>query len=223
VSTHTDDLGTPRAMSDSQSHEAFPAPASEPPLALSAEQMELLVRFGRALADPTRLRILGLLAGRPMYGQELAEVLHVKPPTISHHLGELKAAGLVRARREHAYYYYELDEDGLQRIAESLFAGRLLPLPPSSDERARVLATCFKDGRLSGIPAQRKKRRYVLEELARAFTWGTLYTEPEVNAILRAFHEDVASLRRELVAEKLMQREQGRYWLTRPPRDDLAL
>jgi hypothetical protein len=199
-------------MADSHEHDS-----NEPQL--SAEQMDLLLRFGRALADSTRLRILGLLTERAMYGLELVEALHVKPPTISHHLNELRAAGLVRVRRENAYHYYELDDDGLHRIAESLFAGNLLPLPPTSDERARVLATFFKDGRLTSIPAQRKKRLYVLEELARAFEWGRLYEEREVNAILKAFHEDVASLRRGLVDERLMMREQGRYWLVRPHKE----
>jgi DNA-binding MarR family transcriptional regulator len=188
---------------------------------LSTEEMKLLVVMGRALADPTRIRILGLLAERPMYGQELAKVLDVKPPTISHHIAPLVMAGLVRVRRENNYHYYELDSDGIQHLAEStqhiarlLFAGN--PLPPKSDERARVVATFIKDGRLVSIPAQYKKRRYVMEELARSFEWGRLYDEKEVNAILKTFHDDVASLRREFIDQRIMMRENGRYWLVRP-------
>ena len=188
---------------------------------LSSEEMKLLVVMGRALADPTRIRILGLLAERPMYGQELAKVLDVKPPTISHHISPLVMAGLVRVRRENNYHYYELDIDGIQHLAEStqhiarlLFAGN--PLPPKSDERARVVATFIKDGRLVSIPAQYKKRRYVMEELARSFEWGRLYDEKEVNAILKTFHDDVASLRREFIDQRIMMRENGRYWLVRP-------
>lgn len=188
---------------------------------LSSEEMKLLVVMGRALADPTRIRILGLLAERPMYGQELAKVLDVKPPTVSHHLAPLIMAGLVRVRRENNYHYYELDSDGIQHLAEStqhiarlLFASN--PLPPKSDERARVVATFIKDGRLVSIPAQYKKRRYVMEELARSFEWGRLYDEKEVNAILKPFHDDVASLRREFIDQRIMMRENGRYWLVRP-------
>ena len=188
---------------------------------LSSEEMKLLVVMGRALADPTRIRILGLLAERPMYGQELARVLNVKPPTVSHHLSPLVMAGLVRVRRENNYHYYELDSDGIQHLAEStqhiarlLFASN--PLPPKSDERARVIATFIKDGRLVSIPAQYKKRRYVMEELARSFEWGHLYDEKEVNAILKTFHDDVASLRREFIDQRIMMRENGRYWLVRP-------
>jgi hypothetical protein len=188
---------------------------------LSPEEMKLLVVMGRALADPTRIRILGLLAERPMYGQELAKVLDVKPPTVSHHIAPLVMAGLVRVRRENNYHYYELDSEGIQHLAEStqhiaklLFASN--PLPPKSDERARVVATFIKEGRLVSIPAQYKKRRYVMEELARAFEWGHLYDEKEVNAILKTFHEDFASLRRELIDQRIMMRENGRYWLVRP-------
>ncbi len=188
---------------------------------LSSEEMKLLVVMGRALADPTRIRILGLLAERPMYGQELAKVLDVKPPTVSHHLAPLIMAGLIRVRRENNYHYYELDSDGIQHLAEStqhiarlLFASN--PLPPKSDERARVVATFIKDGRLVSIPAQYKKRRYVMEELARSFAWGRLYDEKEVNAILKPFHDDVASLRREFIDQRIMMRENGRYWLVRP-------
>src|SRR6266568_7124391 len=94
------------------------------------EQMELLLHLGRALSDPTRIRILALLAERPMYGQELAEALDVKPPTVSHHINLLYMAGLLRTRRENNYHYYELDGEGIQRLADdaqqiarSFFAG----------------------------------------------------------------------------------------------------
>jgi len=85
---------------------------------LSSDEMKLLVVMGRALSDPTRIRILGLLAERPMYGQELAKVLDVKPPTVSHHLAPLVMAGLVRVRRENNYHYYELDSEGIQPCRE---------------------------------------------------------------------------------------------------------
>lgn len=188
---------------------------------LSSDEMKQLVVLGRALSDPTRIRILGLLGQRPMYGQELAQAMDVTPPTISHHLQPLVMAGLVKVRREDNFRFYELDGEGLQRIAEStqriakeLYASE--PLPPKSDERARVVATFIKEGRLSSIPAQYKKRHYVMEEIARSFEWGRLYDEKEVNAILRTFHEDFASLRREMIDQRIMMREGGRYWLVRP-------
>ncbi len=55
-----------------------------------------------------------------------------------------------------------------------------------------------------------------MEELARSFEWGRLYDEKEVNAILKMFNDDVASLRREFIDQHIMMRENGRYWLVRP-------
>ena len=188
---------------------------------LSTDEMKSLVVLGRALSDLTRIRILGLLGVRPMYGQELAQALDVAPPTISHHLAPLINAGLVKVRRDSNYNYYELDGEGIQQLGEStqhiakmLFAGE--PLPPKSEERARVVATFIRDGRLVTIPAQYKKRRFIMEEIAHSFEWGRLYEEKEVNEFMRTFHDDVASLRREMIDEHIMMRESGRYWLMRP-------
>src|SRR5579871_54307 len=123
------------------------------PTPLSTDEMKSLVVLGRALSDLTRIRILGLLAGRSMYGQELAQALDIAPPTLSHHMQPLVMAGLVKVRRENNYRYYELDSEGLERLAESTQqVARMVfnpePLPPKSDERARVVATFIREGRL---------------------------------------------------------------------------
>jgi excisionase family DNA binding protein len=81
-----------------------------------------------------------------------------------------------------------------------------------SNQRDRLAAHFAPDGRLRRLPAKRSERRAVLERIATSFepdrTWG----EVELNAELRRFHDDVAALRRELVAEKLFIRSrQGVY------------
>ena len=174
--------------------------------------------LGLALSDPKRLLILALLAeqDREMYGQEIAERLGATPQTISHHLHILINGGLIRERRENAYRYYSLDTGSIRQIRETMFADDHLGLPTKTESRSRVIEVFFQNGRLVSIPAQRTKRRIILEELARSFEWGRIYSEPEVNAILKQFHEDVSSLRRHLVDEQIMMRERGRYWLLRP-------
>jgi hypothetical protein len=62
------------------------------------------------------------------------------------------------------------------------------------------------------IPATRGKRRVVLEHIVAAFEPGVRYPERTVDAILRAWHDDHASLRRHLVDEGLMDRHAGEYW-----------
>ncbi len=191
--------------------------------ALYTEQANRLMLFGRAVSDPMRVSILALLIeeDRPMYGQELAEHLNVTPQTISHHLHILKNGGLIREARENAYRYYMLDTESIQHLRDTLFADNHFSLPTRQEGRERVLSIFFQNGRLVSIPKDRRQRRLVLEELARAFEWGRLYDEPEVNNILKQQHDDAASLRRALIEEQLMLREGGRYWLVRPPTEHL--
>jgi excisionase family DNA binding protein len=66
-------------------------------------------------------------------------------------------------------------------------------------------------GRLKALPSQRAKRRAVLERVAELFDPGRAYKEPEVNMLLRAVFDDVAYLRRELIAENLVNRAGGIY------------
>jgi excisionase family DNA binding protein len=61
-------------------------------------------------------------------------------------------------------------------------------------------------GRLTKLPAQRRKRESVLLRIARAFDPDRTYKERELNAVLREMHDDVATIRRELVAGKLLVR-----------------
>jgi hypothetical protein len=67
---------------------------------------------------------------------------------------------------------------------------------------------------LKTIPAQRKKLDAVLRYVVQAFELNKKYSEKKVNEILRRYHEDTASLRRELVGSGLMKREGGggEYW-----------
>jgi hypothetical protein len=68
------------------------------------------------------------------------------------------------------------------------------------------------DGRLDRIPSARAKRLVVLDHVVRVFEPGVRYAERDVNTMLAAFHPDYAALRRYLVDEMLLAREQGTYW-----------
>ncbi len=79
------------------------------------------------------------------------------------------------------------------------------------DERAKAEKAFFKNGKLVEIPAHRKKRVYILERLLNEFDPVKVYPESEVNQILRRFHSDVCTLRREFILEKMMVRSGGKY------------
>ena len=87
--------------------------------------------------------------------------------------------------------------------------------PKTNGYDARVLES-FVDqaGRLTRIPAQRKKRLAILRWLVEDFQPGRLYPELEVNGIISRRYEDFFALRRYLVDEELMQRRGGVYWRT---------
>jgi biotin operon repressor len=178
---------------------------------------EELVTFFKALADASRLKIVGLLAQRPYSVEELAALLDLKPSTISHHLSKLAEVGLVTARAEGYYSVYQLDQGALQASARSLFSAEQMTAAAGNvdlDAYDRKVLADFSlpDGHLKEIPAQRKKLDIILRHVAEAFEPGRKYTEKQVNHVLSRFHADTATLRRELVGSGLMERKSGEYW-----------
>jgi hypothetical protein len=69
-----------------------------------------------------------------------------------------------------------------------------------------------EDGRLHTIPAKHAKLLVVLDHLSQPFEPGRTYAEAEVNEILARFHPDYAALRRYLVENDFMTREDNLYW-----------
>ena len=180
---------------------------------------EDLLTFYKALADANRLKIVGLLAGRSYSVEELAALLNLGPSTVSHHLAKLAEAGLVTARTESYYNVYQLEEKALEERTRRLlsrqdFTSAVADMDLDGYDRKVVADYTRRDGSLKSIPAQRKKREAVLRYVVKAFQPGKRYSERKVNEILSRYHEDTASLRRELVGYHLMEREGGggMYW-----------
>ena len=70
--------------------------------------------FGKAIADETRQKIMGLICCRELCVSDLVEKLgNVSQPTVSHHLQILKGAGLVDSRREGKQVYYTLRQEAI--------------------------------------------------------------------------------------------------------------
>ena len=70
----------------------------------------------RALSDPIRREILGLLKGGRMSAGDIADRFEVTGASISRHLSVLKDADLIRDKREGKYIYYELNASVLEEI-----------------------------------------------------------------------------------------------------------
>jgi len=166
----------------------------------------------RALADPERLAIAGLLSRNPKTAADLAGELGLPPQRVRRHLNRLGAAGLVEVGADRRTY----------RLAtEALRAAALETGPPRQpglalgavfEDEEKVLRQYFRAGRLKEIPAKRSKRLVILERLALEFEPGVRYRERQVDELLRRFHDHNAALRRYLVDEGFLSRERGEYW-----------
>ncbi len=178
---------------------------------------EELLEIFKALADANRLRMIGVLAQQPSTVEQLAAMLGLQPSTTSRHLSYLAHVGLVSARAEGYYSVYRFEAAALEALAQRLLARETLPAAAADvdlDAFDRKVLRDFSlpDGRLKGLPAQRKKLEAVLRHAVTLFESNVQYPEKQVNQILSQLHEDTATLRRELVDAKLMARDHGVYW-----------
>jgi hypothetical protein len=176
-----------------------------------------LLAFFKALADETRLKIVGLLAQDSFSGEQLATILKIRPATVSHHLSKLTEANLVAVEASGHSRLYRLQLDAVHRMAERLIAKDTLPevtadVDVDAFDRKVVRDFSRRDGSLKEIPAQQKKLQAILRHIAREFETGRQYTEKQVNEIVARFHADTASLRRAMIDYKIMQRKDGKYW-----------
>ena len=81
-----------------------------------------------------------------------------------------------------------------------------------AEYRKKVTDAFFEYGKLRSIPSQRKKERIVLEVIADAFEYDRACTERKVNSIIADFFDDFCTIRRDMVAENLPDRDAGKYW-----------
>lgn len=196
-------------------------------------QLDKLVTFYKALGDPTRVRILAILANGPLHGQALAGKLGVTPPTITHHMAKLREAGIVYERRDKNTIYFYLHEANMKRQTQAILnvlerakdfseEGLFAQAEENHDQRRAQMAAehmhviksfLTPDGKLKQIPSQRKKKLIVFEHMVRGLEHGRKYKEQEINDYIRQFHEDYATIRREFVMNHYMYREDGIYEL----------
>jgi len=188
-------------------------------------QLQRLVNFYKTLGDPTRIRILALLAKGPLHGQALAGKLGVTPPTITHHMVKLREAGLIKEQREKNTIYFQLNEKNLQRDVQAILdviyrdheqaeSREENGMRQWEAEKAAVIQNFFTvDGKLKQIPTQRKKKLIVFAHMVKGLQPGRKYNEAEINAYIKQFHDDFATIRREFVMNHYMYRENGIYEL----------
>jgi DNA-binding transcriptional ArsR family regulator len=92
------------------------ASAPPPPVAPGFSEGGLL-EVTRALADPTRLRILGFLSGGERYAQEIVSHVGIAQSAVSRHLSQLERAGLIEVNPRRGLKFYSVNADLLDHLA----------------------------------------------------------------------------------------------------------
>ncbi len=180
------------------------------------DDFQILLRFFKALANESRFRILGIVANRECSVEELATLLGLKEPTVSHHLAKLRELDLVSMRAEGNTHWYRLNTQGLQAMNRDIFSSEKMAALVDDMEydvwERKVLADFLVEDQIKEIPASRKKRLVILKWLVNRFEEGVKYPEGVVNKRIKRHHPDYATIRREFIINRLMERENGLYW-----------
>lgn len=183
-------------------------------------QLDRVVSFYKTMGDPTRIRIVAILAKGPLHGQAIAGKLGLSAPTITHHLKKLRNIHVVYDRRVKNTIYFYLNESLINQQAKVFTellekkGKELDEMVESSIERQKIIENFFmKNGKLKNIPAQRKKKLIVFEHMVRGLKIGEKYEEKQLNEYIKQFHDDYATIRREFIINHYMFRENGIYEL----------
>ena len=176
---------------------------------------EQALKLFKGFADRSRLQILKSLLEEDMYVERLAQRLELTPATVSFHLKKLMDAGAVSSRREQYYTMYSINKEVFQCRILDILGEKSSDAQRQQEREARyrqrVLDSFFEYGRLKAIPAQRKKERICLEEIAKELELGRPYPERELNQVLLRFHQDYCTMRRDMISEGILRREEGLY------------
>ncbi len=187
---------------------------------MSEEQFQKLLSFFKVLGNESRLKILGLLANQERSVGELAALLELREPTVSHHLSTMKELGLVNVRAEGNTRIYWLEVKFLESMSKDILSqAQLAELAPADNENRwerKVLNTFVENGRITQLPARRKKQLVIMNWVVEHFDYDVRYPEAELNERLKQLNPDFASLRRYLIDHKLMARENNIYWRIPP-------
>lgn len=197
---------------------------------MKQKDLPALYEYLKMLADENRLRMLGYIASQERNVSELAALLDLTEPTVSHHLAKLREAGYVNLRQAGNQRFYRLNPGTLRRVSQQVAELAQVDMTPDEPEADQswidaldldaydraVLRDYLLNRQLRDIPVKQKKLLAVLRWLATEFQPDRTYTEREVNAILTQYHEDYARLRRELIDFGFLRRERGggKYWVT---------
>jgi hypothetical protein len=171
----------------------------------------------KSLSDSSRLQVLNAIMVKAQYVEELAQRLNLAVSTVSFHLKKLEKAGLLNKHRDQYYTVFSINNDLFElKLRELVYCGdieKYIQNERIDKYRQKVLKVFFSKKRLIKLPVQRKKKLIVLNEFIKLFQLNREYKESEVNTIINTLYEDHSLIRRMLIDEGVMERNDQVYRL----------
>ena len=173
---------------------------------------ETVLEIFKSLGDKTRLDIVRALYQKSLCLEEMSERFGLTPATLSHHMKKLEEAGLVSRKRDQYFTNFSLIPEAYEKRLSELIFGKK---DNGNEDKftQKVIHTFMREGKITQFPRQHKKRLVLLSEIIKRFKPNRVYKEPEVDAILERLYPDYCTLRRMLIDERFMERENGEYKL----------
>lgn len=176
------------------------------------------IEIMKTLSDSSRLRLLNALMAKPQYVEEIANRLNLAVSTVSFHLKKLEKVGLVSKTKEQYYITYSITPDLLKLTLRELTCFENIEQFVEEERldkyRNKVLKSFMKEGRITRLPVQHKKKKILLDEIVKLFGTKIKFTEKEVDDIIHSTFDDHCTIRRLLIEEGIMKRDGQNYWLT---------
>lgn len=180
---------------------------------MEPEQKAALMQFFKAVGQPNRLLMLGILANKAYTLPELTQKMGMKETAVSHSLRTLKKAGLLLVTGTADIPIYQLNTAKLADLHRIIEGEETAPTL-----QERVLNQYIQGETLTAIPQHEEEREIILQWLAQKFDLDRRYTEEEVTAIVANHYPYPLTLRRILADNRFLLHTGRHYWRPLPNR-----
>lgn len=180
------------------------------------KELEKITNLFKSLSHISRLLIFNILKNKSCSGEELASILNLTPATISHHLTMMIDSGLILIKKESYSNSYQINKEiANKNLIDLAYVGNNKIENKTDDDafKNKVIYNFFNNGRLIKYPSQKKKQAIVLEKISENLDPDKKYSEKELSIFLYEYYDDFATLRRGMVEHKIMNRENGFYYI----------
>ena len=181
---------------------------------MNTAQKGTLMQFFKAVGQPERLRMLGLMANKGYSVPELAKAMGLKETAVSSGIRLLSRAELIKKRMVSNTVVYQLNSAKLAEMKD-IIDGTVTP----ETLEAQVMKQYIQGETLTTIPQEEEEREIILAWLVQKFDLEKRYTEEEVTDIVANHYRYPLTLRRILADNHFLMQTGRHYWRPLPNRN----